>query len=147
MEAVAGVNAAAVSRPAALGDGEQVGRRLDDVDLGLEEGGDALGRRSAGPQRRRPAQHQVLQLALPLVEEGDGQARPVAEAPVDGPLAHAGLAGDVVHRHAVDAALGDQPLGRLEHQLPVAGRVSALADGRRGEVQRCVVGAHLLTGL
>ena len=100
-----------------------------------------------GPQRRRPAQHQVLQLALPLVEEGDGQARPVAEAPVDGPLAHARLAGDVVHRHAVDAVLGDQPLGRLEHQLPVTGRVSALADGGRGEVQRCVVGAHLLTGL
>jgi hypothetical protein len=50
VEAVAAVNAAAVSRPAALGDGEQVGRRLDDVDLRLEEGRDALGRRSAGPQ-------------------------------------------------------------------------------------------------
>ena len=147
VEAVAGVHAAAVSRPAALGHGEQVRRGLDDIDLGLEEGREPLGRGGAGPQRRRPAQHQVLELALPFVEEGDRQAGPVAEAAIDGALAHAGLAGDVVHGHAVDPALGEQALGRLEHQLPVARRVGALPDGRRGEVERCVVGAHLLTGL
>jgi len=68
-------------------------------------------------------------------DTAEGEAGPVAEAPIDGPLADAGLAGDVVHRHAVHAALGDQALGRLEHQLPVASRVGTLPNGGRRGVE------------
>jgi hypothetical protein len=58
-----------------------------------------------------------------FVQERLGDRRPIREAAVDGALPHAGGAGDVVHRHALGATLGEQFLGRDQHASPVACRV------------------------
>ena len=93
----------------------------------VEEGGQALARRRARAERRRAAEELLLQLALGLVDQRLGEPGPVAEAVEDRALGHAGRAGDVAHRHRLDAALGEQLPRRLEHAPAVAGGVGALA--------------------
>ena len=72
-----------------------------------EEGEQPLGRRRAGPERRRAAQDGLLQAPLGLVEQGAQEPLAVAEAPEQRALADAGGARDVVHGDRLHAALGE----------------------------------------
>ena len=93
----------------------------------VEEGCQALPRRRARPQRRGAAQELLLQLALGLVDQRLREPGPVAEAVEDRALGHTRRAGDVAHRHRLDAALGEQLPRGLEHAPAVAGGVGAFA--------------------
>ena len=94
------------------------------------ERGQALARRRAGPERRRAADHALLQPGLVLVEHRAREARAIAEAAEHRALAHARLGGDGLHRHARRSVALEQPRGRIEDQLAVARSVGAL--GRFG---------------
>jgi hypothetical protein len=112
---------------------DEVELPVDQQQVGRDEGLQPLDGRGAGAQRRRAAQHRRLQLALPLVEQGDGQPALVGEPAVQGALADAGSGGDVVHGHAGHPALGEQPLGSCQDAQPVAGGVRPLAQDRLPE--------------
>ena len=60
-----------------------------------------------------------------LGEHGAHEARLVAEAAEQRSLADAGGGGDLLHRHAVGTALGEQPRGGREQLLVVAHGVRA----------------------
>ena len=85
-----------------------------------------LGRRGAGPQRRRAADEGLLERGVALGEQVARERRAVAEAPEQRALADPRLGGDRVHRRAAHAALGEQLLRRGEDAPPVARRVRAL---------------------
>src|SRR2546423_6717818 len=99
------------------------------VEHRLTERAEPVGGRRAGPERRAAADARLLQRALALVEQREGERAAVAEAPVERALADAGGAGDVVHRDVVDAALREERAGGLEDLAAVAGGVGALPRG------------------
>ena len=97
----------------------------------------------ARPERWRPGQDLLLQLALPLVEQCDGQAAFVAEPPVEGSFAHPGGRGDVVHRHADDTTIGEQLFGGGQHPQPVMGGIGTLvynADAQHRQLDAARLG-------
>ena len=98
---------------------------FEQVDHRGVERGQPLRRRRAGTQRRVAAQEPLLHVALVLVEQGDRDRRPVRVAPVERGPADAGGPGDVLHRHVVRAAAGEQAVRRGEDPGPVAGGVGA----------------------
>lgn len=85
-------------------------------------------RRGTEAERRRAAQHAVLELALLVVKQCMQQRAPVTEAAKDGALADAGLAGDGVHRQRLGSDLLNHAPGGIEYALMVALRVGAQAS-------------------
>ena len=79
-----------------------------------------------GPSGGSPRMNCFLEGALALAEHRERERRARAEAAEQRALADAGGLGDVVHRDAAGAALGEQPLSRAEDPLAVARRVGAL---------------------
>ena len=85
---------------------------------------------SCGERRIEQRQPPGVHLGRATFEDGDDEARLVAEVVLGGAVvALAGLQPDLAHRDAVDATLGEQPLGGVEEQL-------AGGDGRRHEGKR-----------
>ena len=101
-----------------------------------EEREQPLARRRARAERRRTPEHLLLERALVLVEQGQREPRPVAEAVEHRALGDPGLARDLVHRHRLDAALGEQPAGGGQDPLAVARGVGALGPRAAGDGQR-----------
>ena len=95
-----------------------MGERIDEGEQTLAIGG-------ARTERRWAVQHRVLELAFTMVEQRHGQPRAIPEAMEDRALPHPGGAGDLLHGHAGDALLGEQPLCRVDDARPVAGGVRA----------------------
>jgi hypothetical protein len=83
-------------------------------------------------------QQSLLQRPLVLVEQRDGDRRPVGEAAVEGSLADAGGAGDVLHGHLVGAVAVEELAGGVQDTLAVAGGVHPRAPGRRRRPARRV---------
>ena len=67
------------------------------ADEGGPEGMQALQGGRVGTQGRRARKERRLKLLLPVVQEGDEQPGPVAEAPEDRPLADPGRRGHRLH--------------------------------------------------
>ena len=133
---------------------ELVGQRVEALELGVGQP-PGLGRARerlldadvahaqlrVGPQQPREGLPRVLDLegALGVVAEGPElrgdelaqQRLLVREVAVDGPHAHAGLAGDVVHLR-LDAALGEHGSRRRDDPLAVAPGVGAQGLGGLG---------------
>jgi hypothetical protein len=57
---------------------------LEQPDHRAVEGGQTLGRRCAGPERRRTPQKPLLELPLVLVQQGDGDRGDARVAPIKG---------------------------------------------------------------
>ena len=76
-----------------------------------------LAQRASGSTREQA----VRQLLLALGADRGGEQRLlVAEMAVDGELGHAGLGGDLVHAHAVEAVGREHALGRIEDRGALA---------------------------
>jgi hypothetical protein len=93
----------------------------------VPEGNDALDRRRARPEWGGASDQLLLQLPLARVEQRQRKAGPVAEAAVERALADARLLGDAIHRDRRGSLLVEEPAGRGEDQLAVAGGVAAFA--------------------
>jgi len=102
---------------------DQVQVRQQVVQVSRGEGGEPLRRIGTRAQWRRPVQDRLLQLAFPVIQEGDGKPGLVAEPAEDRPLAHPGGGRHLVHRHRVHAVFAEQPGGGRQHGRAVAGRV------------------------
>ena len=128
------VQPAAVARAGGgrLGADDQLGVLLQQGEQRAEEGVEALPGGRARPERGRAPQDQALQLALGVLQQRQRQPGPVAEAPEERALADARGGGDLVHRHRVDAALGEEAAGGLQDARAVAGGVGPLG-GSGGE--------------
>ena len=113
--ALVGRRAQPRARAAGLVGAQDRAALLHELDHAVEEGEQPLGRRRAGAERRRAAQDGLLQAPLRLVQQRAQEPLAVAEAPEQRALADARGARDVVHGHRLDAALGEQPGGRLQH--------------------------------
>src|ERR1700733_7981260 len=137
MRSVGGVDAVAqpLSGSAVLGGDEQIALDLDVLEHALAEGDEALARRCAGAERRGTADEALLQAALALVEQRAHQTAAIAEVAEQRPLADAGSAGDLVHRHALSTALGDERFGGGEDRGAIARSIGPLVPDRLGHRQ------------
>jgi hypothetical protein len=104
-----------------------------------------LSRGGAGTQRGRTAQQLLLEGAVALPQQREGEPGAVAEAAVHGPHPDARRACDVLHRDAGRAARGEQLRRGRKDPSAVRRRVGALGLLRRqrdqGELlhRRCII--------
>jgi len=101
-----------------------------EADPGRAVGDQAVQRRGARAQRRRPGKHLLLEGPLVVVKQRLEDARPGAEPAEHRPLAQARPFGQPVHGQLVRALLGEHLARRRQQMQPVARGVGTLG-GRR----------------
>ena len=84
---------------------------------------------ASSPGRGQPREHLRLQRTRIRVDQRCRELALVGVAAVERALPHAGGAGDLLHRHRVDALGGEQPGRGVEHARTVASRVGAFVHG------------------
>ena len=108
------------------------------------EGDQPLAWWRTGAERRLAADQLLLEAPLAFADHCPRQAGAIAEAAEQRALSDARLRRDVVHRHVLHSALGEEPLARVEDARSVAGRVGTRGGKglEHGQLDRLTSGRH-----